>query len=99
MPAHILRLAHAARHHPFGENKIQEAVGKREALQDLPIDWCIVGHLQTNKAKYLTRFAREFHASTAPGWPRCSTSGPKIEDRVLTSRSTSTWTSKYGLHP
>lgn len=62
MPARVLRFAHAAGIRDFGENKIQEAVAKRAELADLDIAWSIVGHLQTNKVKYLTRFAREFHA-------------------------------------
>ncbi len=63
VPAHILRWAHAAGMEQFGENKVQEAEGKHAALIDLPVRWSIVGHLQTNKAKTLARFAREFHAS------------------------------------
>ncbi|WP_246522470.1 type III PLP-dependent enzyme domain-containing protein [Neoroseomonas terrae] len=62
VPAHILRLAYDAGIRAFGENKIQEATSKRESLMDLPIDWIIVGDLQTNKVKYLTRFAGTFHA-------------------------------------
>jgi uncharacterized pyridoxal phosphate-containing UPF0001 family protein len=45
-----------------GENEIQEATAERAALSDLAVGWSIVGHLQTNKVKYLTRFASEFHA-------------------------------------
>ena len=35
----------------IGENRVQEALPKREALQDLPLTWHFIGHLQTNKAK------------------------------------------------
>lgn len=35
----------------IGENKVQEAKGKRPALKDMKISWHMVGHLQTNKAK------------------------------------------------
>ncbi|MDD2869316.1 YggS family pyridoxal phosphate-dependent enzyme [Neomegalonema sp.] len=62
VPAHVLRLAHAAGLRAFAENRIQEAVGKRELLGDLDVDWSIVGHLQTNKTKPLALFARELHA-------------------------------------
>src|SRR5437016_647925 len=34
-----------------GENRLQEALPKREALRDLPLTWHFIGHLQTNKAK------------------------------------------------
>ncbi len=102
VPAHILRLAHAAGVRPFGENKIQEAVGKRELLQDLPIDWCIVGHLQSNKAKYLARFAREFHALDSAKLAELLDRRLEIEDRVLDvyiQVNTSDEDTKYGLHP
>lgn len=36
----------------LGENYIQEALRKKEALADLPVSWHCIGHLQTNKAKY-----------------------------------------------
>lgn len=62
VPAHVLRLAFDASIRDFGENRLQEAMTKHDALSDLPIRWSIIGHLQSNKAKYLARFASEFHA-------------------------------------
>ncbi|WP_018185028.1 YggS family pyridoxal phosphate-dependent enzyme [Kaistia granuli] len=62
VPAAVLRSAWAAGIRDFGENKLQEAQGKNAALIDLPIRWSIVGHLQSNKIKYLVRFASEFQA-------------------------------------
>ena len=38
-----------------GENKVQEALDKMDALQ-LPLRWHLIGHLQRNKVKHLTRF-------------------------------------------
>ncbi len=35
----------------FGENYVQEALGKIEALADLGLEWHLIGHLQTNKAR------------------------------------------------
>ena len=35
----------------IGENRLQEAIPKREALRDLPLTWHFIGHLQTNKAR------------------------------------------------
>ncbi|MEK0430587.1 MAG: hypothetical protein RL139_391 [Gemmatimonadota bacterium] len=54
-----------------GENKVQEAVGKQEALAGAActlggIRWHLIGHLQTNKAKALPRFAL-FHALDRDG--------------------------------
>lgn len=102
VPAQVLRLAHAAGVRPFGENKIQEAMGKRDALQDLAVDWSIVGHLQTNKAKYLARFAREFHALDSVKLAATLEKRLEIEDRVLEvyiQVNTSGEETKYGLHP
>lgn len=62
VPAHVLRLAHAAGMRAFGENKVQEAAAKREALADLPVHWTIVGHLQTNKVRQLIPLADAFQA-------------------------------------
>lgn len=41
----------------LGENKIQEAMAKHELLKNQPIDWHFIGHLQTNKVKFITQFA------------------------------------------
>src|SRR6185369_8894540 len=48
--AHV-RAAHAAGQRDFGENKVQEALQKREETADLEIRWHLIGHLQSNKAK------------------------------------------------
>lgn len=102
VPAHVLRLAHAAGIRSFGENKIQEADAKRESLADLPIDWTIVGHLQTNKVKYLTRFARAFHALDSLRLAELLDARLEREGRTLdvyVQVNTSGEESKYGLHP
>jgi pyridoxal phosphate enzyme (YggS family) len=39
----------------LGENYIQEARDKIEALEDHPVSWHFIGHLQSNKAKYAVR--------------------------------------------
>lgn len=42
----------------LGENRVQEALGKLDALADLDARWHLIGHLQTNKAKHVPeRFA------------------------------------------
>ncbi len=37
----------------FGENRIQEARAKIPGLNELDLEWHLVGHLQTNKVKYV----------------------------------------------
>jgi len=102
VPAHILRHAYEAGIRNFGENKIQEASSKHDELADLAIDWSIVGHLQTNKVKYLTRFAREFQALDSLRIAEALDKRLAREDRTLdvfVQVNTSGEASKFGLHP
>lgn len=45
----------------FGENKVQELADKYEALPK-DIEWHMIGHLQTNKVKYIASFVSLIHA-------------------------------------
>jgi pyridoxal phosphate enzyme (YggS family) len=45
----------------FGENKVQELVDKYEQLPK-DIEWHLIGHLQTNKVKYIAPFVALIHA-------------------------------------
>ncbi len=36
-----------------GENRVQEALEKQDAAGDVPATWHLIGHLQTNKAKFV----------------------------------------------
>jgi pyridoxal phosphate enzyme (YggS family) len=51
VPAGQIRIAAAAGVAHVGENRLQEALPKREALADCRLTWHFIGHLQTNKAK------------------------------------------------
>jgi pyridoxal phosphate enzyme (YggS family) len=46
-----VRAAVAAGQRDFGENRVQEGLDKLEALRDLALDWHLIGHLQSNKAR------------------------------------------------
>ena len=50
-PADAITAAQAAGLEDVGENRVQEALGKRERLGDLSVRWHLIGHLQSNKAK------------------------------------------------
>lgn len=52
-PSESLREMYAAGQRAFGENYLQEALEKIEALQDLEIEWHFIGHVQRNKTKHL----------------------------------------------
>jgi pyridoxal phosphate enzyme (YggS family) len=48
-------------HREFGENKVQELCNKYEALPK-DVKWHLIGHLQTNKVKYIAPFVHLIHA-------------------------------------
>ena len=57
-PPERVREAYAAGQRAFGENYVQEALDKMAALADLPIEWHLVGPLQSNKTRVVAeRFA------------------------------------------
>ena len=100
--AERLRIAYAAGCHEMGENKIQEAREKSEVLSDLGIKWCIIGHLQTNKAKYLARIADEFQALDSIKVAEALDKRLQIEGRsmdVFVQVNSSGEASKFGLAP
>mgnify|MGYP000100227908 CR=1 FL=1 len=46
----------------IGENRIQEALEKYRALKDYNVKWHMIGHLQSNKAKYAAKFIELIHS-------------------------------------
>jgi hypothetical protein len=50
-PTALVREAAAAGQIDFGENRVQEGLDKIETLADLPLQWHLIGHLQSNKAR------------------------------------------------
>ena len=53
--------AYAAGQRDFGENRVQELQPKYEALPK-DIRWHLIGHLQTNKVKYIAPFVHLIHS-------------------------------------
>lgn len=102
-PESSLRLAYAAGCRMLGENKVQEAHGKWEAMQDLTdLQWSVIGHLQTNKAKQVARFASEFQALDNLRVAEALDRRLQAEGRALdvfVQVNTSGEASKYGLPP
>lgn len=95
--------AHAAGYRRFGENKVQEAQNKWEALREITdIEWAVIGHLQSNKAKYVARFASEFQALDSLKVAseldkRLQQEGRRLE--VLIQVNSSDEDQKFGLPP
>lgn len=103
IPEERIRMAIAAGCRTFGENKVQEAYRKAQALAgDGPLSWSIVGHLQTNKAKYVARFADEFQALDSLRVAEALERRLQAEGRsldVLVQVNSSREPSKFGLDP
>lgn len=98
-----IRQAYAAGCRDFGENKVQEALGKAEAMADLSdLRWSVIGHLQSNKAKFVARFASEFQALDSLHVAEALDRRLQAEGRaldVLVQVNTSGEASKFGLPP
>lgn len=59
-PDEAIEEAYAAGQRIFGESKVQEMTGKYERLPK-DIEWHFIGHLQTNKIKYMAPFVSMIH--------------------------------------
>jgi pyridoxal phosphate enzyme (YggS family) len=60
-PNEAIIAAYQTGHRIFGENKVQEMTRKWESLPR-DIHWHMIGHLQSNKVKYIAPFVRLIHS-------------------------------------
>jgi pyridoxal phosphate enzyme (YggS family) len=60
-PVEMLMQAYNAGFKRFGENYVQELVDKHE-LMPKDIEWHFIGHLQSNKVKYIASFVSLIHS-------------------------------------
>ncbi len=56
-----IRALYDSGHRVFGENKVQELVYKAGELPE-DVEWHMIGHLQSNKVKYIAPFVHLIHA-------------------------------------
>ncbi len=98
-----IRMSYAAGCRLLGENKVQEAHRKWNAMADLAdLRWSVIGHLQTNKAKLVAGFAAEFQALDSLRVAETLERRLQAEGRALdvfVQVNTSGESSKYGLPP
>jgi len=97
-----IREAVALGFHRFGENRTQEIAQKAPALADCSIQWVVIGHLQTNKAKDAARFATELQSLDRLELAQALERRLQAEGRsldVLVQVKTSPEESKSGLSP
>ncbi len=59
-PNSDIEALYAAGHRDFGENYVQELVDKQASLPE-DIRWHFIGHLQSNKVKYIAAFVHLIH--------------------------------------
>jgi pyridoxal phosphate enzyme (YggS family) len=64
-PPALLQEAYDAGQRIFGENKVQEMITKYEELPK-DIQWHLIGHLQTNKVKYIAPWVSLIHSVDSP---------------------------------
>lgn len=57
--------AYTAGQRDFGENRVQELIAKAEALPK-DIRWHLIGHLQSNKVKFIAPFIHLIHSVDSP---------------------------------
>ena len=98
----VIRDAVAAGERRFGENKAQEIRENFEPLSDCGIDWVMIGHLQTNKAKDIARMAAEIQSLDRQDLAialdrRLQQEGRSIN--ALVQVKTSSEPTKYGMDP
>lgn len=60
-PPELVLQAYEAGQRVFGENKVQEMVAKYEVLPK-DVQWHLIGHLQSNKVKYIAPFVHLIHS-------------------------------------
>jgi pyridoxal phosphate enzyme (YggS family) len=66
-PAAAIREAYALGQRDFGENYAQELAQKAEELADLvDLRWHFIGHLQSNKARFVAKAAHVVHTVDGP---------------------------------
>lgn len=86
----------------IGENYVQELLAKRERLSDRAIRWHFIGHLQSNKVKYVVPWIHLIHAVDDVGLAReidkrAAQAGATVN--VLLEVNTTGEQSKFGVRP
>jgi pyridoxal phosphate enzyme (YggS family) len=86
----------------FGENRLQEIAQKAPELADCDIQWVVIGHVQTNKAKEVAKYASELQSLDRLALAEALDKRLASLNRtlkVLVQVKTSTEETKSGLEP
>ncbi len=101
-PIEDIRQAQALGLNRFGENRLQELRQKAEAMAEQAPDWVVIGHVQTNKAKDVARWAAELQTLDRIELAEALDRRLQVEGRsldVLVQVKTADEASKHGLAP
>ena len=101
-PVELIKEAIEAGQIDFGENYVQELQEKRKTLAEKKINWHFIGHLQSNKVKYLSEYIYLIHSvdnlnlgkEISKRAERCN----RIQD-VLVEVHTTDEATKFGVQP
>ena len=99
-PVPVLQEAYDLGVRIFGENKVQELTGKYEVLPD-DIHWHLIGHLQTNKVKYIIDKAELIHSVDSLKLVETiekEAAKKNITANILVEVNVAEEESKFGLH-
>jgi pyridoxal phosphate enzyme (YggS family) len=100
-PVELIMEAYEAGQKIFGENKALEMRDKHEALPK-DIHWHFIGHLQTNKVKYIAPFVKLIHSVDSFKLLKEINKQAKKHDRIISCLlqfHIATEETKYGLNP
>ena len=102
MPPAAVEAARQAGQTEFGENTVQEALGKIASFKDRNLTWHFIGHLQSNKAKLMPDHFSWVHSIDSVALARklsqtCERKGTCVN--ALVQVNVSGEASKHGLAP
>ena len=102
-PPQAVRAAAQAGIRIVGENRVQEAMEKRRELQDLDVQWIMIGHLQRNKVRKALETFHQVHTvdslELASSLNRVLMETPDARCPVLMEVNISGEASKHGVIP
>lgn len=81
-PNKLVLDAYNAGHRDFGENKVQDLITKHESLPK-DINWHFIGHLQSNKVKFIAPFIHLIHAADSLKLLRTINNEAQKNNRVI----------------
>jgi len=101
-PVEVIRDAIRAGIADIGENYVQELGRKRAALEQEPVRWHFIGHLQSNKVKNIAPWISVIHSVDSPSLAReidrQGTRAGRVIDALVEVNTTGE-ASKFGLPP